>query len=66
MPAGDKPTHGFLVDSQNNACLDIKDGISFIPLRKDSLLFRETQNLPALGDGCEECMGIKSASPIGR
>ena len=32
---------------------------------KDSLFPREKHGFPAVADGCEECMGIKSA-PLGR
>ena len=43
------------------ALLDIEDGVGLVPLRKDHLLFRHRQNLPAVADGREESVGVEFA-----
>jgi len=44
----------------------IKDCISDIPLRIDSLFLRKKHKFPTLADGCEECTGVKIASLLSR
>jgi hypothetical protein len=48
------------------ARLDVKHRISGIPLGEDCLLLLERHKLPALADGCEECMGIEIAPLLAR
>ena len=45
--------------------MDVENRIRRIPLREDSLLFGESQVLPALANGCEEGAGIELAA-LGR